>query len=136
VGYQLLRHTADVMVCAWAPTVDGCLAEAARGLVSSFAQAHAAVPQRPIGFACEPAPEPELLVALLEEVIYVVDAQDAVPLQVSMSRTPEGGLVGEFGVADRSTVDVIGPAPKAVTRHGLHVGREAGTWRCQVVVDV
>jgi SHS2 domain-containing protein len=126
-----------VIVSAWAPTVDDCLAEAALGLVSCFADLGREAPQRVVGFACDPGPEPELLVELLDEVVYVVETQEAVPAQVSVAHTPEGGLVGEFGMVDLSTVELIGPAPKAVTRHGLRFERgDDGTWRCEVVIDV
>ena len=132
----MLPHTADVMVSAWAPTVEGCLAQAVRGMVSCFAQARTARPQRLIPFACEPGPESELLVELLEEAIYVIDAQDAVPVQVAVARTADGGLVGEFGVAAPSEVELVGSVPKAVTRHGLRFARDESMWRCDVVVDV
>ncbi len=135
-GYRLLPHTADVMVCAWAPTVEDCLAQAVRGLVSSFAEPHTARPQRLLPFVCDPAPEPELLVELLEEAIYLIDAHNAIPVQVAVARTPDGGLVGEFGVAARADVELIGPAPKAVTRHNLRFAQEDSTWRCEVIVDV
>jgi len=135
-GYRLLPHTADIMVDAWAPTVDGCLSEAARGLVASFASVRATAPSHMVAFTCDPAPEPELLVELLEEVIYVVDTHDVVPVQVAVSRTAEGGLVGEFGVVERSTVETVGPAPKAVTRHGLLFEHTDSTWHCRAVVDV
>jgi SHS2 domain-containing protein len=135
-GHRLLPHTADVMVSAWAPTVEGCLAQAVRGMVSCFAEIRNARPQRMIPFVCEPALESELLVELLEEAIYVIDAQDAIPVQVAVARTAEGGLVGEFGLAARADVELIGPAPKAVTRHGLRFGRDGPIWRCEVIVDV
>jgi SHS2 domain-containing protein len=136
VGFQLLPHTADVMVSAWDSTVEGCLGEAARGLVSCFADVGSLQPQRTYEFTCDPAPEPELLLELLDEVIYVVDVEDAVPVRVSVARTPDGGLAGEFGVADRSAVPVVGPTPKAVTRHGLRFERDGSQWHCEVVVDV
>jgi SHS2 domain-containing protein len=135
-GYRLLPHTADVMVSAWAPTVEDCLAQAVRGLVSCFAETGAARPQRLVPFACDPAPESELLVELLEEAIYVIDAHDAIPVQVAVVRTADGGLVGEFGVADRAEVELIGPMPKAVTRHNLRFAPDGSTWRCAVIVDV
>ena len=135
-GYRLLPHTADVMVSAWAPTVEDCMAQAVRGLVSCFAQTRAARPQRLVPFACDPAPQSELLVEVLEEAIYMIDAHDAVPVQVSLVRTPDGGMVGEFGVAARADVELIGPAPKAVTRHNLRFARDGSTWRCEVIIDV
>jgi SHS2 domain-containing protein len=135
-GYRLLPHTADVMISAWAPTVEGCLARAVRGLVSCFADVAQLRPKHMVAFACAPASESELLVELLDEAIYVVDALDVVPVQVGVARTEDGGLVGEFGVVARADVTVVGPAPKAVTRHGLRFEQEDSIWRCQVVVDV
>lgn len=135
-GFRLLPHTADVMISAWAPTVEGCLAEAVRGLVSCFAEVRDARPLRLVAFVCDPGPASELLVELLDEAIYVIDTQDVVPVQVAVAATADGGLIGEFGVAARSDVTVMGPAPKAVTRHGLRLERDDSTWRCEVVVDV
>jgi SHS2 domain-containing protein len=136
-GYRLLPHTADVMVSAWAPTVEGCLAQAVRGLVSCFADIRTVRPERLVAFVCDPGPDSELLVQVLEEAIYLADAHDVVPVQVALARTGDGGLVGEFGVAARSVVALAGPAPKAVTRHELRLERDDdSTWRCQVVIDV
>jgi SHS2 domain-containing protein len=135
-GHRLLPHTADVMVSAWAPTVEGCLAQAVRGLVSCFADIRTVPPERLVAFVCDPGPDSELLVQVLEEAIYLVDAHDMVPVQVTVARTRDGGLVGEFGVAARSDVALVGPAPKAVTRHELRLERDDSTWRCQVVIDV
>lgn len=135
-GHRLLPHTADVLLAAWAPTVEECLAEAVRGLVAIFADVRTARSQRLVPFAGDPGPESELLVQLLEEVIYLLDAEDVVPVQVAVARTAEGGVVGEFAVTQRSHVTVIGPAPKAVTRHGLRFARDESVWRCEVIVDV
>ncbi len=116
--------------------MEGCLAEAARGLVSSFADVGEAESGRTVAFAYEPGPASELLVELLDEVVFVVDAEDAVPVRVSLARSLEGGLTGEFGLVERASLPVIGPAPKAVTRHDLRFWRADDCWRCEVVVDV
>lgn len=135
-GYMLLPHTADVMVSAWGPTAETCLAESVRGMIACFADTRASRPDRTIAFVCDPGPDSELLVELLEEVIFLIDAHDVVPVQVAIARTTEGGLVGEFGVTPLSAVELIGSAPKAVTRHGLRFERLGPTWRSTVVVDV
>ncbi len=135
-GFRLLPHTADVIVSAWAATVEGCLAEAVRALVSSFADVSAARPQRLFGFVCDPGPDVELLVEVLEEAIYLIDAEDVVPVQVALARTGDGGLVGEFGVVACSDVALVGPVPKAVTQHGLSLDTSTSGCRCQVLVDV
>jgi len=135
-GFQLMPHTADVMVSAWGSTLEGCLTEAAHGLVASFAEVSDAAPEDRVEFTCEPGPESELLVELLDEVIYAIDAWDVVPVRIDVRRTDEGGLAGEFGVVERGHVRVVGPAPKAVTRHDLSVEQVDSGWRCRVVVDV
>jgi SHS2 domain-containing protein/dienelactone hydrolase len=135
-GFQLMPHTADVMVSAWGSTLEGCLTEAARGLVASFAEVGDTPPEDRVEFTCQPGPDSELLVELLDEVIYAIDAWDVVPVRVDVRRTDEGGLAGEFGVVERGHVRVVGPAPKAVTRHDLSVEQQDSMWRCRVVVDV
>jgi SHS2 domain-containing protein len=136
VGFTLLPHTADVMVCAWDSTVEGCLAETVHGLVSIVADVAGVEAQRTVAFSCDPGPETELVVELLDEVIFVVDTEDALPVAVTVTRREDGGVSGEFGVVDRTDVTVVGPAPKAVTRHGLRFERDDSVWRCEVVVDV
>jgi SHS2 domain-containing protein len=135
-GHELLPHTADVMLTAWAPTAEKCIEEAVRALGACFADVRAARPARVVGFVCEPAPNDELLVEVLEEAIYVLDTEDVVPVQVAIARTAHGGLVGDFGVVARSDVPLVGPVPKAVTRHGLRFARHGELWRCEVVIDV
>jgi Uncharacterized conserved protein len=135
-GFQLMPHTADVMVTAWGSTLEDCLTEAAHGLVSSFAEVADVAPEDRVEFTCQPGPESELLVELLDEVIYAIDAWDVVPVRIDVRRTGEGGLAGEFGVVERGNVHVVGPAPKAVTRHDLSVEQQDAQWRCRVVVDV
>lgn len=135
-GFQLMPHTADVMVTAWGSTLEGCLTEAALGLVSSFAEVGDVAPEDRVEFTCQPGPDSELLVELLDEVIYAIDAWDVVPVRVDVRRTGEGGLAGEFGVVERGHVRVVGPAPKAVTRHDLSLEQQDSQWRCRVVVDV
>jgi SHS2 domain-containing protein len=136
VGFTLLPHTADVVVSAWDSTVEGCLAETVHGLVSIVADVAGAEARRKLPFSCDPGPETDLVVELLDEVIFVVDTEDAIPVTVTVARREDGGVSGEFGVVDRMDVTVVGPAPKAVTRHGLRFERDGSLWRCEVVVDV
>jgi SHS2 domain-containing protein len=124
------------MVSAWDSTVEGCLAETVRGLVSIVADVGQLDPRCSVGFSFDPQPETDLLVELLDEVIFVIDTADAVPATVRVARRDDGGVTGEFGLVDRADVSVVGPAPKAVTRHGLRFEHDDATWRCDVVVDV
>lgn len=135
-GHTLRPHTADLTVCAWAPSRERCLAEAVYGLVAAFADTRGLAPVRRAAFTCPAGPDTELLVCVLEEVIYLLDTTDAVPVRVAATATPDGGLTGRFDLVDRAAVRPVGPAPKAITRHGLRLSRDGRTWRCTVTVDV
>ena len=135
-GYKLLPRTAEVIVAAWAPTVEGCLAQAVRGLVSGFADTRSLRPLQMVAFVCDPSPDDELLVEVLDEAIYLVQTHDVVPVQVAVASNGEGGLVGEFGVVPRADVTLRGPLPTAVAWHGLRLDWDGSAWRCHVVVEL
>ena len=135
-GYELLPHTADVMISAWGRTAERCLEEAVRGLVASFADVGHVRPDKAVSFACGPGPDSELLVEVLEEVIYLADVQDVAPVHTAVAHTADGGLIGVFSVAPLSSVDLTGPAPKAISRYDLRFEAGDAGWTCNVVVDV
>jgi SHS2 domain-containing protein len=135
-GHELLPHTADVVVAAWGPTAELCFTEAVRGLVACFADVGSARAGRTLPFRCEPGTDTELLIQLLEEVIYLLDVHEVVPVRAKVSRTREGGISGEFAVVELSSVGLVGAAPKAISRHGLRFVHDGAGWRCTVVVDV
>ncbi len=135
-GFELLPHTADMIVSAWAPTDVDCIAEAVHGLVTAFAEIPAATPDETVPFSCEAAAAPELLVRVLEEVIYLLDARGLLTRDARLRRRPDGGLVGALLVVPAETAEVVGPAPKAITRHRLEFAPEEHGWRCAVTVDV
>jgi protein archease len=136
VGYRLLPHTADVVVEAWAPTRMACLAEAVRGLVAVFADTAGVVASRSAAFTLAPAGDEELLVRLLEEVIYLLEVDGVVSVDAHLEPAPGGELRGLLGVATLEPAMVVGPAPKAVAWHQLSFARGPGGWACRVTVDV
>jgi SHS2 domain-containing protein len=135
-GYRLLPHTADVVVEAWAPAREGCLAEAVRGLVGVFAGIAGVEAVRSVAFTLLPASDEELLVRLLEEAIYLVEVDGVVPVDVEVEPDPDGGLRGRFEVARLTPAMVIGPAPKAIAWYELEFARQRTGWICRVTVDV
>ncbi len=98
VGHRLLPHTADVVLEAWAPSRERCLAEAVHGLVAVFADTAGMVAGRSVGFTLGRAGDEELLVRLLEEVIYLVEVEGLVPVEVHVEPASDGGLGGRFDV--------------------------------------
>jgi SHS2 domain-containing protein len=89
-----------------------------------------------VAFSLDPAGDEELLLPLLEEVIYLVDVHGVVPTDVHVEAAADGGLFGRFDVASLAPGMVIGPAPKAVAWHGLSLVAEGDAWRCRVTIDV
>ncbi|MFJ5830614.1 archease [Streptomyces sp. NPDC093089] len=76
-----------------------------------------------------------VLVALLDEVVYRLDTEGEVPVDVELAPV-DGGVKGVFQMADAGSPPVTGAAPKAVTLHGLALNRGQDGWTCSVTLDV
>jgi SHS2 domain-containing protein len=134
-GHATVDHTADQILEAWGTTPEECLEEAVIGLVASFAEVdpgrwwwHRRV-ELTGGHA-------EILVRLLEDVIYSLDTEDAVPVRIHVSPYHDGVAV-DLWLTDLRRVTVVGPDPKGVSYSELLFGpTDAGRWRCRVIVDV
>lgn len=131
-----MPHTADVRIEAWGASRECCLAEAALGLVSSFAAVSAVRPTavERVRFT-EDASDDDLLAALLDEVVYRLEVHGQVPVDVAADAAG-GGLDVRLAVAPLADVEITGAAPKGVSWHGLRIGPDAYGWSCAVTVDV
>jgi SHS2 domain-containing protein len=136
VGHRTLPHTADVIIEAWATTREACLDQAVRALVETFADTSAAATTRPLALRIPPGEDSELLIAVLEEVIYLLDVLEVVPVGAAVHAAEDGGLGGCFDVAALADVRSVGPAPKGVARSELALEGNDGLWTCRVLVDV
>ena len=136
-GHRSVPHTADLRVEAWAPTREECLAEAARGLVGSFAVVAAVRPRRTAERRFIAGSDEDLLVAVIEEVIYRLDADGEIPVTVAVRAAPEGGVVLSMQLADVGEAEITGAAPKAASLRDLRCAPgPAGRWSCGITVDV
>jgi SHS2 domain-containing protein len=135
-GSRLAAHSADCIIEAWGPDRVTCLVEAIGALVSIFAQVPEGSATTPLPVVVDPAPDPDLLVALLEEVIFCVDVLGKVPAGARLGQADGGGVAGTLEVVDAADVVLVGPVPKGVSWHGLEMVGDGGRWRCRVVVDV
>lgn len=135
-GHRVLPHTADLIVEAWAPTRLGCLEEAVAGLVEAFAATPDTPVTRTVPVHLDSAAGEDLLVLLLEEIVYLVDVLGVVPVGVSLEETEDGGIAGDLEVVLVGDADVTGAVPKGVSRSDLVFEEAGGRWGCRVVVDV
>ena len=136
-GHRTVPHTADLRVEAWAPTREACLAEAVRGLVGSFAVVAGAAPHRTAGRHMSASSAEDLLVAVVDEVIYWLDAEGEIPVSVMVRQAGDDGVDLTLSLADVTAVEIIGAAPKAASLHDLRCAPDpAGQWSCSVTIDV
>lgn len=147
-GWRRVPHTADLRVEAWGPDRETCLAQAVRGTVAAFVDltpARAATTTRRTRRVVVTSPRPggpegdaaaaDLLVALLDEVVYRVDADGEVPVDVDLTAHPDG-LRADLTMVEVAALPLVGAVPKAVTLHGLAVGHGPEGWHCSVTLDV
>jgi len=135
-GHRLVPHTADCIIEAWGPDRASCLTEALKGLVEEFAEVTDPPCTRALPLGAGPGEAEDVLVSLLEDVICTVDVFSVVPVRFHLGETTDGGITGDMEVVPVDQVRITGPAPKAVSYHGLSMSGGAEGWRCRALIDV
>ncbi|MEU4822889.1 archease [Actinomadura sp. NPDC023710] len=135
-GHRDVPHAADLRIEAWAPTRERCVAEAVAGLVESFADVSGVRPSGGIRVDVPPGPDADLLVAVLDEVVYRLDVDGVLVLDAEITGAPDGGLTVRLATGDAAEAVGTGAVPKAVSLHELRFGRDARGWSCAVTIDV
>ena len=134
-GHRSVPHTADLRIEAWAPTRDGCIRQAVLGAVESFLDTSSAQAQHTRRRRVTGDRDDDLLVAALEEVIYLLDTTGEAPVDVNLSQA-DGGVDMTFAMVNASAVPQVGAVPKAVSLNELHLSHGKHGWRCSVTLDV
>ncbi|HYA69555.1 MAG TPA: archease [Acidimicrobiales bacterium] len=134
-GFRYGPHGTGWVIEAWGPDRSTCLAESVGGLVAIFAAIPDAAATTSLPVVLEAAPGPDLVVALLEEVIDTIDVFGKVPVHVHLAEAEDGSVAGDLEVVDIAGLRRTGPVPRAASWHGLEFGESGGTWRCRVVVE-
>jgi SHS2 domain-containing protein len=136
-GYRTVPHTADLRIEAWGGSRDECLEQAAQALVASFADLQGEPAARSATVHLPAAPPEDLLTALLDEIIYLVDARDEIPVTITVRASADGGVDAALGLASLDSAEITGAAPKAVSLHELRCEADPdGQWSASVTVDV
>jgi SHS2 domain-containing protein len=134
-GHRSVPHTADLRIEAWAPTRDGCIRQAVLGAVESFLDTSSAHTQQTRRRRVEAERDDDLLVAALEEVIYLLDTTGQAPVDVNLAEA-DGGVDMTLAMVDASAVPQVGAVPKAVSLNDLDLSEGKHGWRCSVTLDV
>lgn len=134
-GHRSVPHTADLRVQAWGPTREQCFAEAVRAVSESFVDLTGATGTGRRSAVIRADKDEDLLVALLDELVYGLDTTGVVPVDVDLTAVP-GGLEADFRDAAVDSLPLVGATPKAVTLHELACARSPAGWSCTVTLDV
>ncbi|MBM7791089.1 archease [Tenggerimyces flavus] len=137
VGHQMLPHTADVRFEAWAPTREECVAEAVVAAVETFVDVSTAEPTAEVAFQVDAAEPVDLLAAVLDELIFLMDTRDLLPLRADVRAATDGALDVRFTMTAVAQATLIGAVPKAVSLHEIAFEQnEPDRWVCLVTLDV
>ncbi|MCP3786917.1 archease [Micromonospora sp. A3M-1-15] len=135
-GHRNIPHTADVRIEAWAPDREGCVAEAVTALVDTFVDTTGAAAGGETAFRVPPGADADLLVGVLDEVIFRMETAGELPLETEVRAADDGGLAVRWRTTGTDAVELVGAVPKAVSLHELCFAAEASGWRCAVTLDV
>lgn len=135
-GHRCLPHTADLVIEAWGPTREACLEQAVGAAVATFADARGASVTQTLPVMIDAPTDDELLVLLLEEVLYTIEVHESVPVATELQAIPSGGVAGAFRTVPLACVRPVGAVPKAVSRSGLIFQGDPERWFCRLTVDV
>ncbi|SBT45067.1 archease [Micromonospora narathiwatensis] len=136
-GHRNVPHTADVRIEAWAPDREECVAEAVAAMLDVFVDTAGATADATseTRYAVPPGDDADMLVAVLDEVIFRLETAGVLPL-ASDVRAADGGLLVRWWTVDADAVELIGAVPKAVSLHELRFGPDRDGWSCAVTLDV
>lgn len=136
-GHRSLPHTADLRIEAWGPTREECLGEAVAALAESVADIGAveAPPARTLTSELTADTDEDALLAVLDEVIYLLDTAGEIPLRATVEHA-RGTVRLRMDMTATDQLEVTGAAPKAVSLHNLQFGFDGQQYSCVTIIDV
>lgn len=129
--YRWVDHTAEVELHVDAESREEVFAEALAAfaeLVSRNDEGERAEHDVTV----EAEDDASLLVAWLEELVFLAETEDFVPERLEQIELTDGRLTARVSGRRGLPAHLV----KAVTYHGLEFTREDGVWRAKVVLDV
>jgi len=138
-GVHPIEHTADLGFEVEAASLEECFALTAVALFRSFMPTRppSGAQQMTMDVEASEAGMEELLVAWLEELLYLSEVRQLVFQTIEVTAVKQAKVIGRItgwhaGEGTRYT----GSAVKGITRHGLSLEHVGSAWRARVFVDV
>jgi SHS2 domain-containing protein len=136
-GFRLLAHTADIGLEATAPSRAALFVAAAEGfkVLLYGASPATAVSRHPVQLTAGDGAE--LLVAWLNEILFLCEAARLVPARFEIVELTEQTLTAVVGGEPFDPArHVVERTAKAVTYHRLVVEERPGRWYARVYIDL
>ena len=137
MGYELLDHTGDLGIRVWAADVRGIFQEAARALFDIITDLDKIEVHVDVEVAVNGLGQEELLVAWLNELLYLYEVEDLLLCDFTITEIDEGSIkgvaMGEEFDEDRHDIKT---SIKAVTYHQVEIQEQDGGWQAQVIFDI
>lgn len=103
-------------------------------MVDGFADLAGSEARGAVELRVHPGSDEDLLIDVLDEVIYLVETAGQVPVATHIE-PDEGGLRVWFELTDAELAEPRGLAPKAISLHDLRFVRDSSGWSCGVTLD-
>jgi protein archease len=136
-SFETFDHTADIGLIARGRTLKGLFTNAAAGLVDLTVDPTGLREETQTTVTVSAADREALLVAWLNELLYLLDARRFLPRRICVTMLSETTLKAELS---GDTVDparhVVRRMIKAATYHGLSLIRANGVWEARVILDL
>jgi len=135
--YTLLNHTADMGIRVWGHTLAELFEHAARALTEILLKERPSQKESLYRLSIAGEDPSDLLVRWLGEILYLLEGEDMVVVDISIDAMTETRLDARLYVApfDPKKHEVLTEI-KAVTYHQIEVVRERNGWRASVIFDL
>ncbi len=134
-GHWSVPGVSRTRVEAWAPTREGCIAEAVAGTVESFAEVSGCAPVRYHRMTVPAEDDRQVLLGVIDEVLFDISNAGVVPVWVRL-RVVRTGVELDVGGVDTDEIRPSGRAPHSVSTHRLRERRGHRGWSASVVLTL
>ena len=133
--FEILEHTADVGLQLQGDTLEELFQAAGEGFATLQGAWFAGVgEEREVEVRA--VDNPGLLVAWINELLYMQEAEDAVFGGFGVKRVADGALQAVVRISPRAERELEAVGVKAATYHRLRLERGSGGWTADVYLDV
>jgi SHS2 domain-containing protein len=135
--FDIIGTTADVAVVARGPTCEEAFIHAAEGLFSLITDLEAIEPAEPFDVVCEGISLEGLLVAWLNELIYLHEVHGVLFGRFEITAFSGGSIEAKaWGEPIDPARHRLGTEVKAATYHQVRVVEGPSGWETHVIIDV